>query len=135
MSSMMGASEIAEYLKVNKQTIYNWVSKKEMPFAKIGDLLRFNKGEIDRWIRNRTFRPDIIAYNGYEIEAVPYQLAQSNEWQININILKHHGSHSVTKNFSAGNCFPTKEEAVKRCYNFGVKIIDGKIQNCSVGGL
>jgi len=38
MGQLIGLTEPAEYVKVNKQTIYNWVNKKEIPFTKIGDL-------------------------------------------------------------------------------------------------
>jgi len=128
----MEVTELPEYLKVNKQTIYNWVNKKEIPFTKIGDLLRFDKDEIDRWLRNKTFRPDIIEYNGYEIQASPYQLAESKNWTINIYIIKHRGSLVASKNFSSANSFPTRGETVKYCFDLGMKIIDGKIKNFSV---
>ena len=135
MGELFGVTELAEYLKVNKQTIYNWVNKKDIPFAKIGDLLRFDKDEIDRWLKNKTFRPDMIEYNGYEIEASPYQLADSGSWTTNINIWKHKGAQSVLRNFSASNVYPTKEEAVKHCFDFGMKIIDGKIENLTAEGI
>lgn len=38
MGQLIGVTEPPEYLKVNKQTIYNWVNKKEIPFTKIGDV-------------------------------------------------------------------------------------------------
>jgi len=132
MGELLGVTELAEYLKVNKQTIYNWVNKKGIPFVKIGDLLRFDKDEINRWLKNKTFRPDIIEYNGYEIQASPYQLAESKRWTVNIYILKHRGSHTTSRNFSSSNTFLTKEEAVKHCFAFGMKIIDDKIKGFSV---
>jgi len=132
MSELLGVTELAEYLKVNKQTIYNWVNKKEIPFTKIGDLLRFDKEEIDRWLKNKAFRPDIIEYNGYEIQASPYQLAESGNWRVNIHIQKHKGFEVISRNFSSTNSFPTREEAVKHCFDFGMKIIDGKIENLTV---
>lgn len=132
MGQLIGVTEPPEYPKVNKQTIYNWVNKKEIPFTKIGDLLRFDKDEIDRWLRNKTFRPDIIEYNGYEIQSSPYQLAESKNWTINIYIIKHRGSLVASKNFSSANSFPTRGETVKYCFDLGMKIIDGKIKNFSV---
>ena len=128
----MSATELAKYLNVNKQTIYNWVNKKEIPFTKIGDLLRFDKDEIDRWLKNKTFRPDIIEYNGYEIQASPYQLAETGGWRVNIHIRKHKGSEVASRNFSSADTFPTKEEVLKHCFDFGMKIIDGKIKDFSV---
>ena len=135
MDQLMSVTELAKYLKVNKQTIYNWVNKKEIPFTKIGDLLRFDKDEIERWLKNKTFRPDIIEYNGYEIQASPYQLAESKNWTINIYIFKHRGSYVASKNFSLANSYPSREEAVRYCFDFGKKIIDDRIKDFSVGGL
>jgi len=135
MENLIGVTELAEGLKVNKQTIYNWVSRKEIPFTKVGDLLRFDVNEIRRWVKNNTFVPDKIEYNGYEIEACPYQLAESKEWSLNIYIWKDHGSNIVSRNFSARNTFPTREEALKHCLRFGQRIIEGEIENCSVEGM
>jgi len=132
MGELFGVTELAEYLKVNKQTIYNWVNKKEIPFTKIGDLLRFDKDEIDRWFKNKTFRPDMIEYKGYGIEASPYQIAESGNWKVNINIWERKNSQLVIKPISTSNIFPTKEEAIKYCFDFGMKIIDGNIENLTV---
>jgi excisionase family DNA binding protein len=44
---------LSEYLPDHpaKQTIYGWVSKKEIPYNKGGKSLRFLKSEIDAWIK------------------------------------------------------------------------------------
>lgn len=76
-----------------------------------------------------------IEYKGYEIEAVPVQLAESGEWTININIFLHRGSKTTKKNFSAGNTFRTKDEAIQHSFQFGKQIIDGQSDNCSVDDL
>ena len=55
----MGVSTLAKYLKVNPQTIYNWVSQGKIPHVKIGDLLRFKKSDIDKWIAGKTKYPTI----------------------------------------------------------------------------
>ena len=43
--------EMASYLGVKRDTIYKWISEKKMPGHKIGRLWKFNKGEIDQWVR------------------------------------------------------------------------------------
>jgi len=53
MEELMGVTELSQYLKVNPQTIYNWVSKKEIPYIKIGDLVRFKKSIINEWIKSK----------------------------------------------------------------------------------
>ncbi|MBL7132448.1 MAG: helix-turn-helix domain-containing protein [Candidatus Omnitrophica bacterium] len=39
--------------------MYNWVSQNKIPYAKIGDLLRFKKSDIDKWIAGKTTYPTI----------------------------------------------------------------------------
>ncbi len=36
--------------KVKERTIYEWVRTNKIPYKKIGDLLRFKKSEIFKWI-------------------------------------------------------------------------------------
>lgn len=78
---------------------------------------------------------DALSYKGYEIHAAPYQLADTGEWTVNIHIFHDHGAEIRSRQFSAGNCFKTREEAVAHCFNFGRQIIDGKSENCTVDGL
>ena len=47
----LSVEEIAEHLGVKRETIYKWVSHKNMPAHKVGRLLKFQKSEVDQWIR------------------------------------------------------------------------------------
>lgn len=76
-----------------------------------------------------------IEYKGYEIRAVPYQLAESGEWTVDILIVKDTGTQVKHRKFSAGNRYKTRDEAAQHCLNFGQQIIDGKVQSCTVGDL
>lgn len=78
---------------------------------------------------------DRTSYKGYEIKAVPYQLADSEEWTVNIVILKHRGGQVASREFSASNTFKSRDEAVKHCFAFGGQIIDGKSENSTVADL
>ncbi len=78
---------------------------------------------------------DVIQYEGFEIHAAPYHLADSEEWQINLHIFRHRESESKSRNFSAANSYKTREKAVKHCFQFGKQIIDGQSANCSVADL
>ena len=78
---------------------------------------------------------DMLSYKDYEIHAAPYQLAATGEWTINIHISHDHGNEIRSRQFSAGDCFKTHDEAVVHCFNFGKQIIDGKSENCTVDGL
>jgi hypothetical protein len=72
---------------------------------------------------------DKMSYNGYEIMAVPYQLADSGEWAV--NIIMHHSDQVASRQFSASNTFKTRQEAIQHCFAFGQQIIDGKSENCT----
>lgn len=74
-------------------------------------------------------------YKGYVIEAAPYQLSNSREWIIKICIQHNIGDKIISRNFSAANTFKTKEEATQHCIDFGKRIIDGEIENCTVTDL
>ncbi len=43
-------NEIAEYLGVEASTIYAWVHTRQIPFYKIGRLVKFKQDQIDRWM-------------------------------------------------------------------------------------
>jgi len=53
MDSWMTLEEVAQYLKVSKDSIYRLAKKGEIPASKIGNLWRFKKEEIDEWMRNK----------------------------------------------------------------------------------
>ena len=49
--NLMNIDELAAYLKVKKQTIYNWLNLKKIPGIKMGHVWRFRKQEINRWLK------------------------------------------------------------------------------------
>lgn len=48
----IGIEEAASYLDVTRDTIRNWIKKKDMPAHKIGKLWKFKKSELDAWIKS-----------------------------------------------------------------------------------
>ena len=46
--------EAADYLGVNKDTIRNWIKKKnsEIPACKIGKQWKFKRSELDAWVKS-----------------------------------------------------------------------------------
>ena len=48
--SLLTLEELAEYLGLQKQTIYNWLNQRKISGIKIGKVWRFERKEIDRWI-------------------------------------------------------------------------------------
>jgi excisionase family DNA binding protein len=49
----MTVSQLAEYLQISKQTIYNWICKGEIPYSKIGRRVRFKREDIVRWSEDK----------------------------------------------------------------------------------
>ena len=63
-------TELCQYHpdKPKQATVYEWVSKAQIPFHKSGKKLRFLKSEIDSWLkqgRNKTLAETAIAAEQY----------------------------------------------------------------------
>ncbi len=48
----LSVDEIVEYMGVTRDTIYKWISEKNMPAHRIGRPWKFKKAEVDEWVRN-----------------------------------------------------------------------------------
>ena len=48
----IGIEEAAEHLGVTKDTIRNWIRKKNIPAHKIGKLWKFKCSELDEWVKS-----------------------------------------------------------------------------------
>ncbi len=59
MYSLMDVEELANYLRLKKQTIYNWLHDNKISGIKVGGVWRFDKKEVDKWLRanHRGTRP------------------------------------------------------------------------------
>ena len=44
--------EIMEYLGVSRDTILDWIERRNMPAAKIGRLWKFKISEVDAWMKS-----------------------------------------------------------------------------------
>lgn len=47
----LSVEEIANHLGVSKDTVYAWISKKSMPAHRVGRLWKFQKAEVDQWVK------------------------------------------------------------------------------------
>ena len=47
----LSADEIADHLGNKLDTVCKWISERQMPGHKIGRLWKFNKMEVDEWVR------------------------------------------------------------------------------------
>jgi excisionase family DNA binding protein len=53
MSRLIDIDELAEYLKLKKQTIYNWLSDGKISGIKVGGVWRFERKEIEAWLKTK----------------------------------------------------------------------------------
>lgn len=49
--------ELAEFLAISKATVYRLVGKRQLPFHKIGGVLRFKKQDIEEYLENGRIEP------------------------------------------------------------------------------
>jgi len=60
MKRLLDVNEAAEYLGISAKTLYNWVSQRKVPFFKVGNMVRFDLQELDRFIKEHTIQPNDI---------------------------------------------------------------------------
>jgi excisionase family DNA binding protein len=61
----MTIEELAAYLRLAVATLYKKVQAHEIPFTKVGNLLRFTKVSIDTWLARNTAQPDEDLYHQF----------------------------------------------------------------------
>ena len=70
MPEVMTAEQLAEYLQIDKQTVYRKARKGEIPCVRIGRVVRFRKDMVDAWLLSpewteedrRRFRAKALAW-------------------------------------------------------------------------
>ncbi|MEM7620633.1 MAG: helix-turn-helix domain-containing protein [Pseudomonadota bacterium] len=53
-NDIMTMKEVADYLKLNEKTAYRLTSEGKLPAFKVGGSWRFQKSEIDQWIKDQS---------------------------------------------------------------------------------
>ena len=51
--TIMTVSELADYLRLHEQTIYKMAKEGNLPGSRVGNRWRFEKDQIDKWLRDR----------------------------------------------------------------------------------
>jgi len=54
---LMTIDELADYLKISRRTIYEWLKTRRIPAVKLIGQWRFKKDKIDAWINNECKTP------------------------------------------------------------------------------
>ncbi len=56
MRHLLDVDDLAKYLKLQKQTIYNWLNQRKITGIKLGGVWRFDKKEIDKWLQSKSLK-------------------------------------------------------------------------------
>ncbi len=70
-------------------------------------------------------------YKGFAITARTFQVRGSGRWTLDLLI----GRLGALRAFSDPVTYTTEEAAIKACCQFGRRIIDGRVRDCSVADL
>jgi excisionase family DNA binding protein len=52
-SDVMTTAEVAQYLRVNKATVYRLIHEENLPAVKIGNLWRVRRDLLEEWLKER----------------------------------------------------------------------------------
>jgi len=52
MTHLINIEELADYLRLKKQTIYNWLHQGKISGLKVGGVWRFDRRDIDLWLKS-----------------------------------------------------------------------------------
>jgi len=50
---ILSSEEAAEFLGISINTLYEWVSQKKIPHMKVGGLLKFKRGHLEKWLEKK----------------------------------------------------------------------------------
>lgn len=54
---LLNIREAADFLGLSPGTLYNMVSRRRIPFIKVGARTMFKKADLDRWLEKHTVQP------------------------------------------------------------------------------
>ena len=55
----LSVDQIADHLGIKRDTVYKWIDERQMPGHKIGRLWKFNKQEVDDWVKSGSVRENL----------------------------------------------------------------------------
>jgi len=56
----INAKELSEYLSLPIGSLYQMTSRKQIPYVKIGRLLKFDIKDLDKWLEKKKVKPHKI---------------------------------------------------------------------------
>jgi excisionase family DNA binding protein len=54
---LITSDELCEQLRMKKSTLYQMTCAKQIPYIKVGGLLRFDPKQIDEWLEQKSVLP------------------------------------------------------------------------------
>ena len=57
MENLIGPEEAAKALGIQTMTIYTWVTRRKIPYVKVGGALRFRPSALETWLQEREHLP------------------------------------------------------------------------------
>jgi len=48
----LSVDEIADHLGIRPDTVYKWIVRRRLPAHKVGRLWKFQRDEVDQWVRD-----------------------------------------------------------------------------------
>ena len=61
VTEVMTVSEVAEYLRINPQTVYRKAKAGELPSVRIGRAIRFRRSELEAWLKTLSSTPSPVS--------------------------------------------------------------------------
>ena len=53
----IGVKELSEYLDTSDNTVRHWVFTRQIPYVKMGRLVKFDLREIESWVKDKRVEP------------------------------------------------------------------------------
>jgi PTS system nitrogen regulatory IIA component len=50
---LMTLADVAVYLQIAERTVYQWAQRSQIPSFKLGNVWRFKRSDLEKWIENR----------------------------------------------------------------------------------
>jgi excisionase family DNA binding protein len=57
---LLNTIEAAEYLGISKNTLYEWIVQRKIPYVKVGRLVKFRREDLETWLKGRTQQEERI---------------------------------------------------------------------------
>lgn len=72
-----------------------------------------------------------VRYRGFDIVARPYQIAETGEWTVDLQIRRN----DRFRTFTVNEHYASEEEAEAQCVGLGRRIVEGRVKGWSVDPL